>query len=647
MSEPITKPRVSAAAKIVLVLAAAAVLLAVFALAAPGSKFFFPLVSLWCNLALFACVLLVLRVAGIKFDLFHKAVLVGLWAAALVYFFWALGRRSFVYIWDYVNYINKQYWAEAAFLQGPAAGFQFIFGSFAEDYTNFITLFLEFPFCLSDRTGDSFAFCQVFSILPMLLVLLAGLTIKVGQMLRVKNRFWYFLIGMTWMVTYPWLRMSAMLSQPDWFGLIFGFSILLLTLDFRFEKLEPVRFCLLFAATAAIILSRRWYLYFVVGYYFAYAVLVLVSSARTARAGQKKQALLQVRNLVLFGLMSMVAMLVLLWPMVSRILAYSYAERYSYYNGGGFAAEISLQFWRMGLMNLVLVGMGLWFSLKKRKMPALPCLAGLEILLSMLLFTRVQTTGSQHMLLFLPGWFLLFLIGAAALAEGMNRRRNLKIGFWLFTIAFATSVRCSPLTTVALPDFLIGRTLLSASPQESARDFAAIDDLVYGRKDLPQIEAIASWIDTHCADGEIAYMIPHDTLYCPDHFKNCLLPQTPINNKLAFGFSVPGTHYFPMQFFEAKYVLTADPFPLTHVNDPENEMSHKLNEMFLAVRDEYFALEETFDMGNGTTFTIWRRTVAPSRAEVEYYLSAFTEEDAKYPEMFSQVAENWLAARGL
>ena len=83
MSEPITKPRVSAAAKIVLVLAAAAVLLAVFALAAPGSKFFFPLVSLWCNLALFACVLLVLREAGIKFDLFHKAVLVGLWAIVL------------------------------------------------------------------------------------------------------------------------------------------------------------------------------------------------------------------------------------------------------------------------------------------------------------------------------------------------------------------------------------------------------------------------------------------------------------------------------------------------------------------------------------------------------------------------------------
>lgn len=647
MSATLSKLRTSWVGKALLAYAVSALALVVLGLAAPGSAVFFPLVSLWCNLALFGLVLVVLRLADVKFDLFHWAVIIGFWAAALLYFYWAETRRSFVYIWDYVNYINKQYNAEAAFLQGPAVGFHFILDSLAEDYTNFNTLFLEFPFCLTDRTGDSFAICQVFSIVPMLLLLLAGLVVKVGQMLQVKNRFWYFLIGLSWTFTYPWLRMSAVLSQPDWFGLIFAFSILLLTLDFRFEKLDLPRFGLLFLATAAIILSRRWYLYFVVGYYFAYAVLVLVSSARIAKVGRKQEALLQVRNLILFGLMSMVAMVILLWPLVSHILGYDYADHYSYYNGGGMVTETYLQCARMGLMNLVLMGMGLWFCLKVHKMPALPCLAGLEILLSMMLFTRVQTTGSQHMLLFLPGWFLLFLIGAAALAEGMNRRRNLKIGFWLFTIAFATSVRCSPLTTVALPDFLIGRTVLSASPQESARDFAAIDDLVYDRKDLPQIKAIASWIDTHCADGEIAYMIPHDTLYCPDHFKNCQLPQTPINGKLAFGFSVPGTHYFPMQFFEAKYVLTADPFPLTHVNDPENEMSHKLNDMFLAVRDEYFALEETFDMGNGTTFTIWRRTVAPTRAEVEYYLSAFTKEDAKYPEMFSQVAENWLAARGL
>ena len=640
MSEPITKPRVSTAAKCVLALAAAAVLLAVFARVAPGSKFFFPLVSLWCNLAVFACVLLVLRVAGVKFDLFHKAVILGLWAAALLYFFWALNRRSFVYIWDYANYLTKQYSTEAAFLQGPGAGFQSIFSSLTDDYTSFITLFLEFPFCLSARTGDDFAFCQVFSIVPMLLTLLAGLVLKVGQMLRVKNRFWYFLIGLSWVFTYPWLRMSALLAQPDWFGLIFAFSILLLTLDFRFEKLDLPRFGLLFLATAAIILSRRWYLYFVVGYYFAYAVLVLVSSARTARAGQKQQALLQVRNLVLFGLIAMAAMVILLWPIVSHILGYDYSDRYSYYNEGGFGTEIFLQFWRMGLLNLILIVLGLWFSLKRKKMPALPCLAGFEIFLSMLLFTRIQNTGSHQMLLFIPGWFILFLLGAAALAENISRRRNLKIAYWAFTLVFAVSVRCSPLTRVALPDIVIDHF-----PLRATQEFVRLDKLIYDRRDLPQIQAIARWIDANCADGEISYMIPHDMLYCPDHFKNCLLPEHPIDDKLAFGFSVPGTHDFPMQFFEAKYVITADPFPQTYVGN--GEMSHKLNDAFLAVRDQYFALEETFDMGNGTTFTIWRRTAAPTRAEIEYYLNAFSEEDAKYPEMFSQVAETWMEQHGL
>ena len=640
MSATISKLRSSLPAKVLLGYAVSALLLVLLSLAAPGSALFFPLVSLWCNLALWGLVLLALRIARVEFDLFHRAVIIGLWAAALLYFFWALSRRSFVYIWDYANYLTKQYSAEAAFVQSPAAGFHYIFGSLAEDYTNFITLFLEFPFCLSTRTGDSFAFCQVFSIVPMLLTLLAGLVLKVGQMLQVKNRFWYFLIGLSWCFTYPWLRMSAVLSQPDWFGLIFAFSILLLTLDFRFEKLDLPRFGLLFLATAAIILSRRWYLYFVVGYYFAYAVLVLVSSVKIAKAGRKQDTFLQVRNLVLFGLMSMVAMVILLWPMVSHILGYGYADRYSYYNGGGFAAEISLQFWRMGLLNLVLIGLGLWFCLKKRKLPALPCLAGFEIFLSMVLFTRIQNTGSHQMLLFLPGWFVLFLLGAAALAETIDRRRNLKLAYWVFTLVFAVSVRCSPLTSVALPDIVIDHFPLSAT-----KEFVRLDKLIYDRKDLPQIQAIARWIDDHCADGEISYMIPHDMLYCPDHFKNCLLPEAPINNKLAFGFSVPGTHNFPMQFFEAKYVITADPFPQTYVGS--SDLANTFNDLFLAVRDQYFTLAATFDMGNGTTFTIWERTTAPTRAEVEYYLSAFSAEDALYPELFSQVAERWLAERGL
>ena len=633
--------RLSVLGKVWLGLAAGALALIVFGLAAPGSSLFFPLVSLWCNAALFALALLVLRRAGVELDLFHKAVLVGLWAAAVLYFYWTLGSRTFLYHWDYVNYILKQYHAEAAFAQSTGAGFRFLLDSITEDYTNFITLFTEFPFFLSGKTGDDYAFCQVFSVLPSLLVLLAGLTVKVGRMLRVKNRFWYFLIGFSWCATFPFVRMSAVLGQPDWFGLIFAFMLMLLTLDYRFDGIDLPRYLLIFAATAGIILTRRWYLYFVVGYCFAYVLLLAVSSIRLAKDGQPSRAVHRMVRLVVFGLCAAGAMVLLLLPMVRKILSFDYAGRYSYYNFGGITLELAAQTLRIGLLNFILIGMGLWFS-AKRRLPALPCLAGAELLVSLVLFTRVQNTGSHQMLLFVPGWLLLFLVGSAALADGLKKHTAVKLCYWGFTMVFAVSVRCSPLTTVALPGFVVDHF-----PLKAVSEFVRLDKLTYDRTDAAQIQRVDDWIDAHCdaEKGEFAYMIPHDMLYNSDMFQYAALPDIQLQGKLAAGISIPGTHEFPVRFFEAKYVLTAEPLPQTFVSG--GELSGRWNALFCAARDEHFTQAASFDMGNGTVFTVWERTEPADRAEVEYYLDAFAQEDVLYPEMFSQVAEAWLAGHGL
>ena len=633
--------RLSVLGKVWLGLAAGALALIVFGLAAPGSSLFFPLVSLWCNAALFALALLVLRRAGMELDLFHKAVLVGLWAAAVLYFYWTLGSRTFLYHWDYVNYILKQYHAEAAFAQSTGAGFRFLLDSITEDYTSFITLFTEFPFCLSGKTGDDYAFCQVFSVLPSLLVLLAGLTVKAGRMLQVKNRFWYFLIGFSWCATFPFVRMSAVLGQPDWFGLIFAFMLMLLTLDYRFDGIDLPRYLLIFAATAGIILTRRWYLYFVVGYCFAYVLMLAVSSIRLAKDGQPSRAVHRMVRLVVFGLCAAGAMVLLLLPMVRKILSFDYAGRYSYYNFGGITLELAAQTLRIGLLNFILIGMGLWFA-AKRRLPALPCLAGAELLVSLVLFTRVQNTGSHQMLLFVPGWLLLFLVGSAALADGLKKHTAVKLCYWGFTMVFAVSVRCSPLTTVALPGFVVDHF-----PLKAVSEFVRLDKLTYDRTDAAQIQRVDDWIDAHCdaEKGEFAYMIPHDMLYNSDMFQYAALPDIQLQGKLAAGISIPGTHEFPVRFFEAKYVLTAEPLPQTFVSG--GELSGRWNALFCAARDAHFTQAASFDMGNGTVFTVWERTEPADRAEVEYYLDAFAQEDALYPEMFSQVAEAWLAGHGL
>ena len=227
--------------------------------------------------------------------------------------------------------------------------------------------------------------------------------------------------------------------------------------------------------------------------------------------------------------------------------------------------------------------------------------------MSLVLFTRVQNTGSHQMLLFVPGWLLLFLVGSAALADGLKKHTAVKLCYWGFTMVFAVSVRCSPLTTVALPGFVVDHF-----PLKAVSEFVRLDKLTYDRTDAAQIQRVDDWIDAHCdaEKGEFAYMIPHDMLYNSDIFQYAALPDIQLQGKLAAGISIPGTHEFPVRFFEAKYVLTAEPFPQTFVSG--GELSGRWNALFCAARDEHFTQAASFDMGNGTVFTVWSAPSLPT-----------------------------------
>ena len=91
------------------------------------------------------------------------------------------------------------------------------------------------------------------------------------------------------------------------------------------------------------------------------------------------------------------------------------------------ATELYYHTLRIGLLNFLLIGLGVADAFRRKRF-ALPALGACELAVSLVLFTRVQNTGSHQMLLFLPAYFLLFLAGAAALAEGIERRKAPQAG---------------------------------------------------------------------------------------------------------------------------------------------------------------------------------------------------------------------------
>ena len=612
--------------------------LAACAAAGQGGALFFPLLSLWAGCALLALTWAALCRAGVRLELYHGLVTTAVYLVLAICTCLQVEGRDFLYTWDYSNYLLLQYAAEEAFAAGPLSGLGRLVSTFAEEYTSFLCLFTEFPFCLTGRTGDDYVLSQLVSVLPALLLALAGLVRKVGQLLAVQNEKGFFLLGLSLAACYPFVRMSAALGQPDWLGLVFALLILVLTLDYRFDYPDAPRCIGLFLATAALVLSRRWYLYFVVSYYMVYAVTVLAGVAQLAARGQRGAPGVRLRGLITFGAGSLAAMLILFQPVVLRVLGYGYAEHYAAYNGGGLALELYNQAFRLGPFYLPLAAVGAVWAVRQRRGALVAQTVGV-LALSMVLFTRVQNMGSHQTLLLLPGYLTLILLGAAALAESLSRRRLLKLGYWLAALAFSLSARLSPLTILPLPDFLFDWITAPA-----LQEFIRLDTMIYDRSDIGQVRALAEWIDLHCAEGEHAYMIPHSMTYNPDTFKNAFLPSRPLADKLSFGFGILGTQPFPTDFFDAKYVVTAEPFPWCY---EVSSMAAKLNDCFFAISGSRFVAEERFDMGNGTVFTVYRRIVPASRAEAEAYLAAFAEEDARFPELFSGVVEPWLAARGL
>lgn len=598
------------------------------------ARLLFPLFSLWADLLVLRAAALTLRVAGVRLRAYHGAVLAGVFALAGIYLLVFLSRRDFIYYWDYSNYLVKQYEAEAAFGASPGAGFALLAGSLDEDYTSFITLFTEFPFCLTSRTGDAYVACQLFSIFPALLLLLAGLIRKLGTLCRVAAPRAYFLLALALTAAFPYLRAAALMGQPDWFGLIFALSILLLTLDYRFEQIEPARLALLFLDTGAIILTRRWYLYFVVSYYLLYAAVLAAECVPLWRQGGRVQALARLRHVAAFGFGSLAAMCLLFLPLVRHILRYDYAGRYAGYSLGGFFFELALQGMRLLPFYLLLLALGVWYACRRGQLSALVLALG-QPLLCIFLFTRVQNMWTHQTLMLLPGELTLFIWGAAALTDALHTKlRAPSLALAAAALLFGFFARVSPKTILAMPD-----PVLDVLPLEYL-DFES--EIAY-RDDAEQIRALARWLDAHCAPGETAYIIPHDELYNPDTFRNSLFPDLSLTGKVAFGFDVLGTHPFPVELFDAKYVVTCEPFPLHGISG----LSGRINELFLAEKDSRFALAARFDMGNGTVFSVYERTVPTDRAEVQAYLDAFAEEDAQFPDLYSSVVDAWAAERGL
>lgn len=524
--------------------------------------------------------------------------------------------RQTVYSDDAINYFAKQTLLFGSFGQSGFYGIHVLLESLlTADYKMFMNLFISVPYLFTGRSINAFMVCYAITcFVPMWFALLMGAK-YLAQQLPACHTALYYPLCMAVMVLWPMFLWPATHGMPDAFGLTFAAVIALLCADYRFETLPWPRLLAIFAATFALILTRRWYMFWILAFYAVYVLAVLVGAVRRKTLGST------LKHMLLFGVPSVVIIVGALLPTFKTILTTDYADIYGAYYGGGFGNNCLGQLRTQGLIWLVLCAAGLVWLLYCRSTRAQAIVAAAASLGAMVLFTRTQSLGDHQSLILAP-FYLLMLFGLCAKLTQQKAKpwlRNAAAGVLavFLVVNFGNALR--------LPGKNVQTLALSSESLDLTR-----------RTDLAQMRAVTDFVLEHCTEDQTVYINMDSNGYSGTTFAYSDPAHPQLQTMILWESSVPSTHGFPTGIWTSEYVMVTDRVDEGGIVGPINAALRTQSPA--AVHYEYVT-EFPLD---GITLYCYRRTARPDAEEADYFKQVFAEYDARWPEIFSQRIDEYM-----
>lgn len=524
--------------------------------------------------------------------------------------------RQTVYSDDAINYFAKQTLLFGSFGQSGFYGIHVLLESLlTADYKMFMNLFISVPYLFTGRSINAFMVCYAITcFVPMWFALLMGAK-YLAQQLPACHTALYYPLCMAVMVLWPMFLWPATHGMPDAFGLTFAAVIALLCADYRFETLPWPRLLAIFAATFALILTRRWYMFWILAFYAVYVLAVLVGAVRRKTLGST------LKHMLLFGVPSAVIIVGALLPTFKTILTTDYADIYGAYYGGGFGNNCLGQLRTQGLIWLVLCAAGLVWLLYCRSTRAQAIVAAAASLGAMVLFTRTQSLGDHQSLILAP-FYLLMLFGLCAKLTQQKAKpwlRNAAAGVLavFLVVNFGNALR--------LPGKNVQTLALSSESLDLTR-----------RTDLAQMRAVTDFVLEHCTEDQTVYINMDSNGYSGTTFAYSDPTHPQLQTMILWESSVPSTHGFPTGIWTSEYVMVTDRVDEGGIVGPINAALRTQSPA--AVHYEYVT-EFPLD---GITLYCYRRTARPDAEEADYFKQVFAEYDARWPEIFSQRIDEYM-----
>jgi hypothetical protein len=547
----------------------------------------------WAEVALFAAIFSVL----------------GLFVA------WYVRQERFIYFWDYVGYHDFYINLGLAIEQDIFRALHFVFISVREsDYNLLPTLFLV-PFRLLIGPGRlAYILSLAVTFVFPSVVLFTYAVRRLSERNPAESS--YDEIGLT-VLSASALAFLPVLWVPVVFGSVDvgGFLIIsiVLVLYFRADIVDQSFVSLVSMALllCLLVLYRRWYAYWVVGFFGALAVCEGLRFA--ADKARRTPWLLIARNALIMGAVSFISFYLIATPIAKRMLTTDYGDIYSAYRSSHpIIHNLGELYEHFGLLTLVLAGLGIVLSVMNEKRRPIAYFLCVQFAITFVLFTRTQDfvisshgeyVGVQHFYWALAtlGLFLVFSVQDLFLRVRSRARKAALVlaivagSLANFAITFLPRAE-GPLKAVefALP---------------GAREYPMV------RTDLDQVQALLDTLSdiTKGSPSTVYVLASSFSLNSSIVQEGCFLLQRPhreLSRKIAFTNDVDKRDGFPVQFLTARYVVLTLPFAY-HLPPQDQKVIGVLSDELVkgeGIGKSYEKLNYEFSLGDGSSAFIYKKT---------------------------------------
>jgi len=585
----------------------------------------FYIFGIWTLTFLIVSIYLVVKKIGLKIDkkfVIYSSII--LLCCALIYIY-IFTRTRQIYTWDQRCYYELEIELLKKFENKFLSGIKCIVKTtYKNDYGEFLLSFTSMIFNFTDKTENSFiltyAFCEI---LPTIFVLiLNGKNVINNFKLKHENRIMVS-AGLI-LLCFPLLHKAAITGQPDIFGLFFVGLITLLTTNYDFSKKDITRYIYIVICTFLLAITRRWYIFWLMGYYIAYAISLIINPLLKKDTKLLKDVVI---NGITFVLFAVLMLGIALFPIIKKTIIANYAVNYSAWNMGGIVAEIKLQFKHIGILALIICLIGVIFGIFNKNLRNFTIRWILTYFITLFLFTRIQTMWYHQSLILVPEYLMMIYIACIAISQIKN-----KIIYYISQTIMVAYLLMSLIVTLTDNKYFYKKNI-----------FSNISIKPVWREDYENIGEVVQFLTEHCDSKDMIYANFASSAYCGDVFKEYLMPDEKLKYNVYYESSIDSVHGFPLGILNAKYVLIANSI-IDYTGATKSTIIPTINNVFEEdnIIKNKFKLVNEFKILGDLKFNCYERITPFDIQEGTYWKELFKEQTRTYPDKFGERIDKYL-----